>query len=78
MTQQDRADSEARAERAFVAVSYVLGRRGDALLEPLATPTLAARGVVERLGHSDREARARVLAAELARVVSAFEARRLR
>jgi hypothetical protein len=77
MTQRDAVDPEALAEQAFVAVSYVLGQRGEALLEPLAEPTPAARRVAERLGHVDRDTRARVLAAEVARVVRALEARRL-
>lgn len=77
MTQRDPDDPEARAQQAFVAVSYILGQRGEALLDPLAQPTLAARRVGARLAHSDRHTRARALAAEIARVVRALEARRL-
>ncbi|MEB2322364.1 MAG: hypothetical protein OZ921_07615 [Sorangiineae bacterium] len=69
-------EREAR-ERAFVAVSYLLGRRGAELTEPFASPSLTARALAQALERGEREARVVALAPELARRVSALEARRL-
>lgn len=63
-----------RFERAFVALSYVLGRRGADLLEPLAAPLPIVAELARRLAHPERAARAQVLAAELAPVVQALDA----
>lgn len=52
-------------QRAFVAVSYLVGARGDALLAALHEPTDKARELVAELGADDRAARARTLAGEL-------------
>jgi hypothetical protein len=65
-------------QRAFVALSYVAGRRGAALLEPLTMPHADARVLAQRLGHAERERRAEVLAHELARVARSLEARSIR
>jgi hypothetical protein len=65
-------------DRAFVALSYLLDRRGDELLQPLGTPQAAAADVARRLAVPERAARAQTLAAELSRVVAALESRRLR
>lgn len=71
------SDSEA-FERACVATSYLVGRRGDDLLEPLLDPGPAAKSLASRLGHPEQATRARVLAAELAPIVKALEAWRYR
>ncbi|MBK8997080.1 MAG: hypothetical protein IPM35_15210 [Myxococcales bacterium] len=64
-------------ERAFVAVSYFLDQRGEALTAPLGGGGEAARRLALALGHPERNARAVVLAREIARVAQALEARRL-
>ena len=64
-------------QRAFVAMTYWLGRRGNELLDPLPNPDAAAVALAERLSHPERERRARELAVELAPVVRALEQRRL-
>lgn len=61
--------------RAYVAMGYVLERRGDALLDGLVTVPPAARELARRLGHPERQARATVLAPELARIAAALDAR---
>lgn len=65
-------------ERAFVATSYLLGRRGSELTEPLPHAGPAARQLQAGLEHPERTARARVLAAQTAVVVRALEAAWLR
>jgi hypothetical protein len=56
--------------RAFVAISYVLGERGEALLA-LAPPD--GRELSEALTREDRERRAVLLARELVSVVRALD-----
>jgi hypothetical protein len=70
-------DEQADFERAFVAVSYFLGRRGDELTRHLSSKTAAAARLERALGAEEREARARALAAELGRIIAALEAQRL-
>lgn len=72
------ADETDRAafERAFVALSYAQGRRGEELLSPLVAPGQEARSVASALGSPERQSRAVVLARELARVAQALESRR--
>jgi len=65
-------------QRAFVALSYMIGRRDTELLTPLRTPHDDARAFARRLGHPERERRAEVLARELSRLASAVEARALK
>ena len=65
-------------DRAFVALSYWLDRRGDELLAPLGAPQAAAVDLARRLAAPERAARAQTLAAELGRLVAALESRRLR
>lgn len=65
-------------QRAFVALSYVAGRRDSALLEAFLTPHGEARLVAQRLAHPERERRAEVLARELSGIASALEARRIK
>jgi hypothetical protein len=62
-------------QRAFAAVSYVVGRRDSELLEPFRFPHQEARAFGRGLAHPERERRAEVLARELARIASALEAR---
>jgi hypothetical protein len=62
-------------ERAFVAVAYLLGRRTE-LPMGLTNPGPAARHCAERLALPEQVARARRLAAELAPIVVALDARR--
>jgi hypothetical protein len=63
---------------AFVAVSYLVGRREAELLEPFGSPHLEARALHSRLGHAERERRAEALARELSRLVNALEARSIK
>ena len=65
-------------ERAFVAMAYLQGRRGDALLAELPAPGAAARRLAQRLGAPEKAVRAQVLAAEVARIVQALDRRRIR
>jgi hypothetical protein len=64
-------------ERAFVATSYALARRGEELTAPLSAPGTVARQLAAALGHADRQVRAVVLAREMARLVKALERGRL-
>ena len=64
-------------ERAFVAVTYALDRRGDDLVAPLFEPGPTCRRLAGALGHPERNARAVVLAREIARIVQSLDARRL-
>ncbi|HEX9619016.1 MAG TPA: hypothetical protein VF989_02710 [Polyangiaceae bacterium] len=64
-------------ESGFVAMSYVLGARGEALTAGLSRPGLGAHALRSRLEHVEREARARHLAVELAKLVRALAAREL-
>jgi hypothetical protein len=57
-------------ERAFVAVSYLLGDRD---LDTMPVDSPEARTLVSALGSASRDARAAVLAKELARVALALE-----
>ncbi len=63
-----------RFERAFVAASYLCGRRGPELCEALPAPDPTAQKLAQRLAHPDRATRAQVLAAELGPLVQALEA----
>lgn len=65
-------------DRAFVALSYLLDRRGDELLAPLKGPKAAAVELAHRLAAPERSARAKTLATELSSVIAALESRRLR
>jgi hypothetical protein len=64
-------------ERAFVAVTYLLGRR-DGLLRGLgATAGGSARAFAEQLANAAQADRARALASELMPVVAALDLRRI-
>jgi hypothetical protein len=63
-------------ERAFVAVTYLLGRREDLLRGLGDTPGHAARELSHRLASGAQADRARALAGELVPVVAALDARR--
>jgi hypothetical protein len=65
-------------QRAFVALSYVAGRRDAALLEAFPAPHEEARLFAQRLAHPERERRAEALARELSRIALAVEARSLK
>ena len=62
-------------QRAFVAMSYMVGRRESELLAPLRAAHEEARTVVRLLAHPERERRAEVLARELGRLVFSLDAR---
>ncbi|HEX4474033.1 MAG TPA: hypothetical protein VH142_03080 [Polyangiaceae bacterium] len=62
-------------EQAFVAMSYLLGRRDD-LAFGLADPGPSAHRTAARLVGPDQATRARELARELGPVLVALEARR--
>ncbi|MEP7052895.1 MAG: hypothetical protein ABJB12_21195 [Pseudomonadota bacterium] len=65
-------------QRAFAAMSYLVGRRDAELLEPLPAVHEGARAFARRLEHPERERRAEVLARELARLTASLEARALK
>lgn len=65
-------------QRAFVALSYLTGRRDAELLEAIRAPHDEARRLAQRLAHAERERRAEVLARELSRVALAVAARSLK
>lgn len=65
-------------QRAFVALSFVVGRRAAELHDALAVQHDEARLLTQRLAHPERERRAEVLARELARVALSLEARSLK
>ena len=77
MAERRQASEAERRDRAFVAMSYVLGRRGATLLDGLAEPSATAVVLAERLGHAERDQRARALAPELGALGAALDARRL-
>jgi hypothetical protein len=77
MRASDGCIDNAEFQRAFVAVSYAAGIRGDKLLSGFEQPTQAARALELELAGNDRERRAQALASELRRIVRLLEARRL-
>ena len=60
-----------RIERAFVAVSYLLGMRGDML--PAADLGPEARALVRALSSPNKDARARALAREITPIAMALD-----
>lgn len=68
--------------RAFVATNYLLGKRhaalsaGVALREPAALEAL--REITDQLSHGVQEQRARVLAAEVGRLLRSLGAQKLK
>lgn len=66
--------SDAEFERAFVAMTYLLGRRDD-LTGGLESAGEAAHQVEARLAAKDRAERARILSAELSPIAGALAAR---
>ncbi len=64
-------------QRAFVTMSYLVGRREAALLAPLPSPGAEVQALARRLAHPERERRAEVLARELGRLALSLDARRL-
>lgn len=77
MKEQGQREDRDAFERAFVAMSYALARRGDELLAPLAEPGEECRQLARALGHPERQARAVVLAREIARIVQSLETGRI-
>jgi hypothetical protein len=65
-------------ERAFVAVRYFVGARGEDLAAPLGASSPTVVETLSRLRVEDRQRRAEALAAEVGRVVRALDARTLR
>jgi hypothetical protein len=65
-------------QRAFVALSYVAGRRGATLLDAFASVHADTRLLAQRLANPERERRAEVLARELSRVALSLEARSIK
>lgn len=64
-------------QRAFVALSYLVGRRDAELLAPLPDAREDAQALARRLSHPERERRAEVLARELGRLALSLDARKL-
>jgi len=62
-------------QKAFVALSYVAGRRDAQLVTAFRTVSDETRSFVQRLTHPERERRAEALARELSRVALSLEAR---
>ena len=65
-------------QRAFAAMSFLLGRRNAELLEPLCAPHADARAFARRLAHPERARRAEVLARELTRLSASLEAKAIK
>ena len=65
-------------QRAFAAMSFMVGRREAELLGPLSAPHEDARAFARRLAHPERERRAEVLARELARLTASLEYRMIK
>ncbi len=61
------------AERAYVAIRYVLGARQSQLISGLFEPGPAARKLARALGHHDRLERAQILALDLRPIVGALD-----
>ena len=68
--------------RAFVATSYLLGRRRGGLSEGVSFADPVAQQVLldltQQLSHGVQEQRARALAAEVARLMRSLDAQRIR
>ena len=68
--------------RAFVATSYLLGKRRQALSAQVSVTDPVAREamleITEQLSHPARERRARVLAGEVARLIHSLGGQRLK
>ena len=64
-------------ERAFVAVSYLLGRR-EGIVESIAGATEAAHRAARIALVTNKDERAKRLAAELLPVIASLDGRRLR
>jgi hypothetical protein len=65
-------------QRAFVALSYFLGQRGAALLDPLPARSREAERLATMLGAPERQHRAESLARELQSVTAELDARSFR
>ena len=65
-------------QRAFVALRYFLGARGEGLAAPLGQGAVTGLALEQKLAHPDRTRRAEVLASEVGLVVRALETRAYR
>jgi len=65
-------------QRAFVALSYVAGRRDATLLEAFSSIHADTQLLTQRLANPERERRAEVLARELSRIALSLEARSIK
>jgi hypothetical protein len=74
------ADDDRREafERSWIAMAYAFGRRGRQLTDELEVTHPAAKNLARALAHPSRPVRARVLAAELARLIHLAGQRNLR
>jgi len=81
-TRSSRGLSTRSFVRAFVATSYLLGKRRQALSAQVAATDPLAREalleITEQLSHPARERRARVLAGEVGRLLRSLGAQRLK
>ena len=68
---------EPEFQRAFAAVAYFAGVRGEALLAPFTTPSAELRALCLSLSAPEQSARAKALSTELERIARRVEALRL-
>jgi hypothetical protein len=78
MKASDGGLDSAEFQRAFIAVRYAAGIRGDELVSPFERMTEGADRLATALSAGDRNRRAQALAAELGEVARLLDARRLR
>jgi len=72
-----RQRSRERRASAYLAMSYVLGRRSTLALKGLGNASPAIRSLLVGLTHSDRQQRAQTLAGALEPIVKALDRRRV-
>lgn len=65
-------------ERAFVAVSFSRGVRGEELTAPLGSVAASTLDLCARLAHPDRQIRAKALAVELGAIAVLLDSVKLR
>lgn len=77
MDRVDAALTEAACQRAFVAVSYLLGNREPGALAVFRAPRSSTRALLAELASEDQAQRATALGHELAEVARALRERSL-
>jgi hypothetical protein len=81
-TRSSRSSPTRSFVRAFVAASYLLGKRRQALSSHVAVQDPVAREalleITEQLSHPTQERRARVLAGEVGRLIRSLGAQRIK